>query len=238
MNVQQIILGVLIVIIIYLIYSYFFHDNSTKQLDRIRNAKEGQIIKADDIPHGTAGTNDYTYSIWLYINDWSYRYGHKKVVVSRPDPDDLANPTIYLHETLNNILVNVRIEDGRDSNEEPRIHGCLLENVPLQKWFNLIVTLNNRALDLYIDGKLVRTCILPGVPKAAPNKDILITTGGGFSGKTGNFKYMTYAINPRQAYDIYREGFGGGSFLGNLMDKYGVKFSLMVDNEERYNLKI
>lgn len=237
MNVQQIILGVLIIIIIYLIYSYFFGDTSSKQINKIRNAMESDVIKADDLPQGTTGTNDYTYSIWLYINDWNYRYGSDKIVLAKTDTKGQPNPSVLLDATLNNILVNIRVY-SQDASRRSKTHGCLLENVPLQKWFNLIVTLNNRALDLYIDGKLVRTCILPGVPKSEPSSDILITPNGGFSGKTSMFRYMSHAINPRQAYDIYRQGFGGGSFLGNLMDKYGVKFSLMVDNEERYNLKI
>ena len=53
-------------------------------------------------------------------------------------------------------------------------------NVPLQKWVNLIISLYGRTLDVYIDGKLVRTCVLPGVAQVNPDADILVTPMGGF----------------------------------------------------------
>jgi hypothetical protein len=53
------------------------------------------------------------------------------------------------------------------------MHSCSIEDVPLQRWTNLIISLDNRALDLYLDGKLVRTCVLPGVPKMNPASNIL-----------------------------------------------------------------
>lgn len=40
-------------------------------------------------------------------------------------------------------------------------HMCMINNFPLQRWVNLIVSLNNRTMDVYLNGKLVRTCILP-----------------------------------------------------------------------------
>ena len=33
-------------------------------------------------------------------------------------------------------------------NSQPKTY---LENVPLQRWTNIIMTINNRALDLYLD---------------------------------------------------------------------------------------
>lgn len=242
MNVAQIIQGIIFVILLYLVYSYFFTDHSTKEISMMRDGREQKTIQAQELPANVMGTNDYTYSIWLYINDWNYRYGAKKVIISKTDTQNKPSPEIFLHETLNNIIVRVNVYDV-DAETRSRLDDCVLDNVPLQKWFNLIVTLNNRALDLYIDGKLVRTCVLSGVPKTNPESNIVITPNsngqpGGFSGKTAMFRYMGHAVNPRQAYDIYRQGFGGGSFLGGLMDKYGVKFSLMVDNEERYKVKI
>jgi hypothetical protein len=64
-------------------------------------------------------------------------------------------------------------------------------------------------MDIYIDGKLVRTCVLPGVAKIANNAPVYITPQGGFSGYTSNIHYYANALNPQEAYNIYRSGYGG-----------------------------
>ena len=92
-------------------------------------------------------------------------------------------------------------------------------------------------MDVYIDGKLVRTCVLPGVAKVNTNTDVTITPLGGFSGYTANFQFFPNATNPQEAYNIYKKGFGG-SALGNLFNKYRIKFTFLVDNEEEGSFEI
>jgi hypothetical protein len=110
------------------------------------------------------------------------------------------------------------------------INTCLIENVPIQKWVNVIISLYGRTLDVYLDGKLVRTCILPGVPRINNDADIHVTNNGGFSGWTSTFKYWSNASNPQEAYNIYKDGFGG-SILGNALSKYRLRFSTVKDNK-------
>ena len=116
---------------------------------------------------------------------------------------------------------------------------CQIENVPLQAWTNLIMVLNGQALDCYLDGKLVRTCLMPGVPKVAAAGDLILTpNGNSFQGYTGNFQYFNRAVNPREAYAIYREGFGGSNWLSNLFNKYRIKLAFMKDNQEVNSFEI
>ena len=60
---------------------------------------------------------------------------------------------------------------------------------------------------------------------------------GGFSGWTSSFRYMPYASNPQEAYNIYKDGFGG-SILANAMSKYRFRFSLIKDNKESGGFEI
>ena len=61
------------------------------------------------------------------------------------------------------------------------VFTCSVENVPLQTWFPLSVTVFQRNVDIYIYGKLVKSCVLPGVPRTAAG-DIEVGVDGGFSG--------------------------------------------------------
>jgi hypothetical protein len=117
------------------------------------------------------------------------------------------------------------------------INTCLIENIPIQKWVNIIISLYGLTLDVYLDGKLVRTCVMPGVPQINNAADINVTNKGGFSGWTTNFKYWSDASNPQEAYNIYKSGFGG-SILGNALSKYRVQVSMLKDNVHQGGFQI
>jgi hypothetical protein len=117
------------------------------------------------------------------------------------------------------------------------VNICLIENVPIQKWVNIIVSLFGLTLDIYLDGKLVRTCVMPGVPIINNATDINVTNNGGFSGWTTNFKYWSDASNPQEAYNIYKSGFGG-SILGNALSKYRLQVSFLKDNIQQGSIQI
>ena len=118
----------------------------------------------------------------------------------------------------------------------PKDH-CNVENIPLQKWVNLIISLNNESLDVYLDGKLVRTCVLEGVPKISTNAPVELTPEGGFDGFTSKFQFIPTPLNPQEAYNIYKAGYGGGG-LGSSFNKYKVKVSYLVDNKEKSSFEL
>ena len=117
------------------------------------------------------------------------------------------------------------------------IYRCAVANIPIQKWVNLLVSVYGRSMDIYIDGKLVRTCVLPGVANIDSNAPVYITPNGGFSGWTSTFQYFANATDPQTAWNIYEAGYGS-SMLSNLFGKYTVKVSLMEGNTEDSSFSI
>jgi hypothetical protein len=126
---------------------------------------------------------------------------------------------------------------GMVAESDTNVHSCVVDNISIQKWVNIIVSLYNLTLDIYIDGKLVRTCILPGVPKNNNNSAIQITPGGGFRGWTTTFKFFPYASNPQAAFNLYKDGYGG-SIVGNAISKYRLRVSAIKNNEVQTSFEI
>lgn len=123
---------------------------------------------------------------------------------------------------------------------------CTLKNINLQKWVNLIVVLNNRTLDLYLNGKLARTCLLPGVPRINNEANIEITPGNnksdldqdaGFSGYTSNVRFFPYDMTPEDAFNVYKQGFGG-SLFGSLLNRYHITFTFYKDDQETAQINV
>lgn len=117
------------------------------------------------------------------------------------------------------------------------IHRCMVANIPIQKWVNLLISTYGRSLDIYIDGKLVRTCVLPGVARIESSTPVYITPNGGFSGYTAKFQYWPESCDPQKAYNIYKSGYGA-SMLAGLLGKYTVKISLMEGETEDSSFSI
>ena len=231
MNAHTIVIGVVNIVLLYLLYLYFFGDGSAV-LVGIHDASQEIKISPSSIAPGP--TQNFTYSVWVYVSNWNP--GAPKVIFQRSCGSSFC-PKMAFDPNMNNVTITLATypPTGGDAVEAT----CQIENVPLQAWTNLIMVLNGQALDCYLDGKLVRTCLMPGVPKVAAAGDLILTpNGNSFQGYTGNFQYFNRAVNPREAYAIYREGFGGSNWLSNLFNKYRIKLAFMKDNQEVNSFEI
>lgn len=235
MNFVPILYTISAIVVVYLVYYFFFRNKNEKKLVNMHDARAQQVISAGTLPAGTDA--NYTYSIWLYINDWNYRFGQTKVVFGRVDKNNDPSPSIKLSPSMNNLEITLATYPTTGSESEAILHNCNVNDLPIQKWVNIILSVNGRSLDVYMDGKLVKTCLLPGVPKINPNANIYITPDGGFSGYVSNFKYLAYPVNPTQAYNIYKSGYGGGG-IASLFNKYRIKFAFVEDNKEVNSFEI
>lgn len=230
MVVKNIIIGVVVILLIIVIVRWLMGDSS--KLSGLNDAKKVTKISADDLEQSNA--SNFAYSVWFYIDDWSYRYGEPKIVLGRLDADLKPSPSIVLGAIENNVKIETTVYASAQS-KSGSTHTCNVANVPIQRWVNLIVSLYGRTLDVYIDGKLVRTCVLPGVAKIANNAPVYVTPLGGFSGYTSNIHYYGDAVNPQQAYNIYRAGYGGTGIGGF---PYEVQVSYLKDGEEQGSITI
>ena len=208
MEPKNIILFVVIIVLLIIVIGYIAKDVNT--LTGLTEATTMQKIEATDLDTNNSNSSNFTYSIWFYIDDWNYNYGKPKVIFGR---------------------MTTGKDDIPESGSKFIVHSCAVANIPIQKWVNLFISVYGRTLDIYIDGKLVRTCVLPGVASIDPNAPVYITPYGGFSGWTSNFQYWSDASDPQKAWNIYKKGYGS-SMLGGLFGKYTIKVSLMEGDVE------
>ena len=244
MEIKHIILFVIIIVLLIIVIRYIMQDVNT--LSGLIPAQTMITIQPNNLASsGNYGnTSNFTYSIWFFVDDWNYRYGEAKVIFGRMTTgtgEKEPCPSVTLGPIQNNIIVSLAVYPGID--EEPEkgtnfiVHSCGISNVPIQRWCNFFMSVYGRTLDLYLDGKLVRTCVLPGVAKIDSRAPLYITPMGGFSGWTSRFQYWAESSNPQQAWNVYKAGYGG-SLLGSLFGKYTVKVSLMTNDTENSSVTI
>jgi hypothetical protein len=229
MSVTNIAIGVVVVILVVILIRYLW--GGSNKLTGLKDAKVVTRIAAESL--SSSNSSNYAYSAWFYIDDWSYRYGEPKIILGRLDSDLEPSPSIVLGAIENNLKIQTTVYSSANSTGGST-HTCNVDNVPIQKWVNVIVSLYGRTLDVYLDGKLVRTCVLPGVAKIANSAPVYITPLGGFSGYTSNVQYYGDSLNPQEAYNIYRSGYGGSGFDF----PYSIKLEILKDGQEQGSLAI
>lgn len=136
---------------------------------------------------------------------------------------------------------NNAIFDGSSSTPSGGIskHTCTVKNVPIQKWVNVIISFNNRTLDIYMNGKLVKTCYMENVPQSFASDDVVISpTGKAFSGMTSKFKFWNTSMDPQKAWYTYSDGFAPGLGLASFFNKYKFKMALLENNIETTSVTI
>lgn len=214
---QSIIIVVMILFLIALLYGVYLYMNNysisgkkTKILiPGIHDAKTPMRINEGSVPMSSQG-NEYSLNFWLYINDYVYRYEQEKVIIKRGDSyNNISNPTILLTPNTNNlkIIINVKknLNGNNDANGDSLQSVCEIEDIQLQRWVNISISLNNKTLDVFVNGHLVKTHIINGYPE--PNIGALnICKDGGFNGFLSKLSFTNSALSITEIQSIYKNG--------------------------------
>jgi len=228
MKYVYIVLGVVVVgALLYGVYWYATNKASgawtplINKLTTTSTAFDGKVmntVSGADIP---AGVQDYGMQFWMFVKDWNYRFGEDKVVLQRIDPSlsGAYGPQVSLSPNDNTLNVTVSLfpsdrNSVQASSPAPANQGgsatgdsftCKVENIPLQSWFSVSITVFQRNLDIYINGKLVKSCVLPGVPRPVAG-DVQIGPKGGFSGSVCDVMSYAKMLVPNDATAFYTAG--------------------------------
>jgi len=253
MNALSIVITIVVIVLILMLLRYIFIDPYT--LQKFQDGKISSTINTSSLASNGSDvpSSNFAYSVWFYVNDWNYRYGESKVIFGRmgsKSPNGQGSisgisgldpcPAVVLGAIENNISVSLGCYPGID--QQPTdpggntvVHTCNIANVPVQKWVNLVLSVYGRTMDLYIDGKLVRTCLLPGIASVNTNSNIYVTPAGGFDGWTSKLQYYPNSLNPQEVWNIYSRGYSDWSSIFNA---YQVEISLVENGTTQSSIKI
>jgi len=157
----------------------------------------------------------FTMSFWMYIANWNYRYTEPKAILIKGTWQDGgredAAPGIWLARKTNRLVVATRTK------ARGNLEFCDVDNIPLQKWVHVAYVLDNRVVDIYINGKLERSCVLTGVPllnnrdlylfPLNPQKsDVVQKQDHGYMGQFSSLRYFSSALRPVDIARLYNEG--------------------------------
>ena len=151
------------------------------------------VIKNNNELSGNVASSNYTISLWYYVTQWTIT-DNPKILFTRLNngAGNVGGPEISLGARENNLSVRVACHDTA-STPDPRTNNitcnldptgvtseyCDIDNVPIQRWVCVLVSVYGRTLDVYIDGKLTKTCLLPGLAIATAAGECIIAPVNG-----------------------------------------------------------
>lgn len=245
MEPTTIFLLVCVIVLIYMVY-YSYTFNSTLLMSTVTPANVETKITPPVPANGTYRTSDFTFSVWVNMNDWNSMNGFYKNIVSYG-----KTVNVVFGKQLNEVIVTLKT--GNNSFQTMQ----MITNVPFQRWVHLAFSVSGQTLDAYMNGKLVNTKMITG-NMSKPNATDVITLGGtnvtpspactasgydsqsqngcspygdagktnpGFSGWVKQFQYWPSSTDPQTIWNIYQQSVGSDMF-GNFFGNYGLSVSL------------
>jgi len=166
---------------------------------------------------------EFTWSVWLFIKPALVTQTTPQHVFSKGagslmrctsgTSGNFANnaPGLYLTNT-NTINVLMDTISAPACSTTPQI---VINNMPINKWFNVVIRLTNNTLDVYVNGRLTQRKILNSVPNQNYD-DVFICSGGGFNGFISDLKYFNSSIGTSEINAIVSSGPNTSINMANL----------------------
>lgn len=158
---------------------------------------------------------EFTWSIWIFL---------KPVAASSISRSHIFNKGAYNNESIDNVCKAFSsnapglylsgantLEILMDSTTTPACNTpvnvpIVIDNMPINKWFNVVIRLTNNDLDVYINGRLTkRKTYTDGVPNQNYD-DVYICQNNGFSGYIADLKYYNSSIGTSEINSIVSSG--------------------------------
>jgi hypothetical protein len=187
------ILGVIVILIIVLKLILMYRSYLRRNPVFYKNGKDGK--KADNIDDiYLVYNNNFTYSFFIYIDDWNYNIYKPKVILGKSNSDfSEYSFLIGLREVVNDLFIKLKTSSGE-------VITSVVDNFPLKKWTSVTFIYYSKLVEIYIDGKLYKSIVLND--SLSNNKfPLLICPEGGFSGYISKLRYSDRVLSYKEIYN-------------------------------------
>ena len=196
---------------------WLFSPNSNPYLvDGIMDGTAGNLIIPQDPSQPNAITilrssNDaagiaFTWSVWLFVkqkvstNETEYHHVFNKGSATANNGIMTPNngPGLYFKSDYSGIRVVMSTFNTQSASVD-------VDNIPINKWFNVIIRAENTILDVFINGDLAQRLQLDSVPFQNYG-NVNVAINGGFNGNISSLRYYNTALGTRAISNIVSDG--------------------------------
>ena len=236
MSPVAIILGIVIILLIYVLYKYFSKSSSSlgALIDLSTTSSTVPLITKDKVVNSTSAR--FSYGIWVYINTWDSTQTKNIFYRQNSTTTSKYDIRLYLDKTSPTLSCDFYTQQTNSTTgaSAPATETvAITTNFPIQKWVYIIVSVDGKLVDTYVDGKLITSQELTALPYVS-DTDIYVGT---FKAYAAQFQRWTTPMDPQTAWKNYMSG-NGGSALTKMFSSYGIDITFKKDNVEQNKFKL
>jgi hypothetical protein len=224
MDTSLIVLGVALIIVLYFVFYYMTARDSLA--DRLDLAQLQTPITADKLTK--PGNGKYSYELWMYV------YGPKSItrdtyIFYRDDdastlgaPRKTIGVKLLANEPTMELEYTQKITNpvgGGTTNASEKV--VITDNFPFQSWVHLIVSVENKFIDIYMNGKLIKSVKNTKINLPSNSRPLEF---GISQTHLAKFTRVAYPTDPQTAWNHYLDGNGENPFK-KLTGDYNVALS-------------
>ena len=154
---------------------------------------------------------EFSWSVWLYLNGFQDSSSYHHVFNKGNVATSVATAQYPGTNTPNNapgLYINPNYDGFRvimNSFTNPYQEIIEVTELPMAKWVNIVIRVQDKNCDIYVNGRLVKRRIMTEVVKQNYD-DVHVSLNGGFSGYLSNLTYYNRSISITQIQDIISVG--------------------------------
>ena len=146
---------------------------------------------------------EFTWSVWLLVTgstatpQYSHVFNKGNNTYDKVTGIATVNngPGMYIDNTANgNLNLHIVMDNNNAIGNAYSPTAIDISGVPLNKWFNVVVRMENIMVDTYINGTIANRTKMTSVPNQN-YYDVFICQNGGFVGNLSNLRYYQHALS-------------------------------------------
>ena len=190
--------------------------SSSKTVNQDPSNPDSILVKRSN---NESGGIEFTWSTWIKIDeipetDTTEKYQHifhKGVNDFKKDGDGIAlttnGPGLYVkpYKPTQNVATIASLRVIMSTNQDGNNNYIDIDDIPLKRWVNVIIRMQNTTVDVYINGTISGRLNLTDVP-LQNYYPVQICQNGGFEGSLSSLRYYDNALNIFQITKIVAAG--------------------------------
>ena len=151
--------------------------------------------------------NSFTVQLDAKVNSLSVIvYTNKPLQISLPQIDGFQNLTDSTTVSTSNTTSTTVSTSTSTTNESLTQHEKVsIQNIEIQRWNNVNISLINNYLNIFIDGELRKNYLLKGTSHIN-HTNLDVCPNGGFNGYLDSLSYTNKSLSKDEITDIYKKG--------------------------------
>ena len=160
-----------------------------------KNSNAVTIYRSNNADKGI----EFTWTVWIKIDKLPVNTTTYENIFTKGSGENQKGPKVSIKanvDTTGSIVIDM------DSVNSSTPESIDIANIPLGRWFNLAIRLQNKIMDVYVNGTVAKRHVFSNIPRQNFG-DVIV---GKFDGTLSDLRYFDSALNVFQLNNIAMSG--------------------------------